>query len=375
MGIADCGRAVKRADERRRHAAGLFYFQRLRQRRAPLAAAGCRPLPKPQPQRRPPDSPHEANGGDANEGLAMLESLVEVAFSADTRLGSFLQSVVSKDTADWDVVSGKLGVFPCAPPTFPTPTTTARPARRAPWRVRMRTVEQQLTGMIIAVLSFRVLGRPRTAPASCTMGNARTSLQKKAVASVGAQVRAFVRDTAVIEIDNGSGRKAESILTFLDSLAERELNSIYSAKDKPPNRGNERVRPMIPARIDLPAKAGSFVDAAKYMPAGMAAAFEDPSILEKTNPPKPPRARMHCEDFIGLLSRYDEIDMLDFELADLLPPGQAAGQFQHPKSEEVDRLISNRRPRNSQEAPIGASGQLFPHGCLFCEKQLLPSRN
>jgi len=239
----------------------------------------------------------------------------------------------------------------------------------------MRTVEQQLTGMIIAVLSFQVLGRPKTAPASCTMGNARTSLQKKAVASVGAQVRAFVRDTAVIEIDNGSGRKAESILTFLDSLAERELNSIYSAKDKPPNRSNERVRPIVPDRIDLPAKAGSFVDAAKYMPAGMAAAFEDPSVLEKSNPPKPPRARMHCEDFIALLSRYDEIDMLDFELADLLPPGQAAGQFPHQKSEHVDRLISNRRPRNSQEEAIGASGQLFPHGCLFCEKQLLPSRN
>ena len=80
------------------------------------------------------------------------------------------------------------------------------------------------------------------------------------------------------------------------------------------------------------------------------------------------RARMHCEDFIALLSRYDEIDMLDFELADLLPPGQAAGQFPHQKSEHVDRLISNRRPRNSQEEAIGASGQLFPHGCLFCEE-------
>ena len=123
----------------------------------------------------------------------MLESLVDAAFSADTRLGTFLRSIASKETAAWDAVPGKLGVFPCAPPTFPTPATTARPARRAPWRVRMRTVEQQLTGMIIAILSFQVLGRPKTAPASCRMGNARTSLQRKAVASVNAQVRAFVR--------------------------------------------------------------------------------------------------------------------------------------------------------------------------------------
>ena len=371
----DCGHTVKRDDLRRRQAAGLFYFQRLRQRRAPLVASTgrCRPS-TPLPPRIPP-SPREANSGDAHQGLAMLESLLEVAFSADTRLGTFLQSVASKETAAWDVVPGKLGVFPCAPPTFPTPSTTTRPARRVPRRVRMRKVEQQLTGMIIAVLSFQVLGRPKTAPASCRMGNTRTSLQRKAVASVGAQVRAFVRDTAAIEIDGGSGRKAESILTFLDSLAERELNAIYSSVEKRAHHGDDRVRSIVPERIDLPEKAGSFVNAAEYMPPRMATAYNDPSSLEKAEPPKPPRARMHCDNFIGLLERYDEIDMLDFELADLLPSDQVAGQFPFKKSEDVDRLISNRRPRNSQEESLGASGQLFPHGSLFCEKQLLPSRN
>ena len=113
---------------------------------------------------------------------------------------------------------------------------------------------------------------------------------------------------------------------------------------------------------------------AKYMPAPMAEAFEDPSVLEKTNPPKPPRARMHCNNFIGLLGRHDDIDMLDFAIAESLPSDQVAGQFPHAKSEDVDRLISNRKPRNSQEEPLGASGQLFPHGSLLCEKQLLPSK-
>ena len=308
----------------------------------------------------------------------MLESLVDNAFSADSRLGSFLQSVTSKETAAWDEVPGKLGVFPCAPPVFPTPATTTRFARHAPRRVRTRRVEQQLTGMIISVLSFQILGRLKTAPASCKMGNARNPLQRKAVASVGAQVRTFVRDTAAIQIDRGSGRKAESILTFLDSLAERELSLIYSSKEKPTVRGagpgSERVRPIDPGRIDLPEQAGSFIDAARYMPAQMAAAFEDPSTIEKPDPPKPPRARMHCKDFVGLLERYDEIDMLDFALADSLPSDQTAGQFPFEKSEFLDRLISNRRPRNSQEESLGASGELFPHGSLFCEKVLLPSR-
>ena len=151
----------------------------------------------------------------------------------------------------------------------------------------MRTVEQQLTGMIIAVLCFQLLGRPK----------------RRAVASVGAQVRAFVRDTAAIKIDCGSGRKAEGILTFLDSLAERELNSIYCSMEKPTTCREGRVRRNVPDRIDLPEKAGSFLNAAAYMPVKMAAAFTDPSVLEKVDPPKPPRAHMHCDDFTGLLER------------------------------------------------------------------------
>ena len=206
------------------------------------------------------------------------------------------------------------------------------------------------------------------------MGGSRNSLQKKAVASVGARVRAFVRDIAAVQIDSSSGRKAESILNFLDTLAQRELNSIYSRSDNHAAPRAGRVRPIVPGRLDLPKAAGSFVDAARYMPAPMAAAYNDPTTIEKTDPPKPPRARMHCVDYIGLLERYDDIDMLGFAVADSLPHGQAAGQFPNGKTEDIDRLISNRRPRNSQEMPLGASRELFPHGCLFCEKQLSPSR-
>ena len=246
--------------------------------------------------------------------------------------------------------------------------------RRVPRRVRLRTVEQQLTGLIISTLSFQVLVRPKSAPTSCKIGGIRNSLQKKAVASVGARVRAFVREIAAVQIDSSSGRKAEGILNFLDTLAQRELNSISSRSDNHAAPGPGRVRPIVPDRLDLPKQAGSFVDAAQYMPAEMAAAYKDPKTIEKTDPPKPPRARMHCIDYIGLLERYDEIGMLEFEFAALLPGDQSAGQFPNEKPEDIDRLISNGRPRNSQEKPLGASKQLFPHGCLFCDKQLLPSR-
>ena len=52
------------------------------------------------------------------------------------------------------------------------------------------------------------------------------------MASVGAQVRAFVRDTAAIQIDRGSGRKAESILTFLDSVLQAKKISLAQAMDQ-----------------------------------------------------------------------------------------------------------------------------------------------
>ena len=61
--------------------------------------------------------------------------------------------------------------------------------------------------------------------------------------------------------------------------------------------------------------------------------------IEQANPPNPPRARMHCVDYMGLLERYDEIDMLGFALADSLPRGQSAGQFPFGKTADVDRLI------------------------------------
>ena len=48
---------------------------------------------------------------------------------------------------------------------------------------------------------------------------------------------------------------------------------------------------------------------------------------------------MHCVDYMGLLERYDEIDMLGFALADSLPRGQSAGQFPFGKTADVDRLI------------------------------------
>ena len=118
-------------------------------------------------------------------------------------------------------------------------------------------------------------------PDLARLGGTRTPLQRKAVASVGARVRAFAREIAAVRLDGSSGRKGESIRTSLDNLAQRELNSIYSKGENHRGFGPERVRPIVPERLDLPERAGSFTDAVKYMPARMAAAYADPSTIEK----------------------------------------------------------------------------------------------
>ena len=107
--------------------------------------------------------------------------------------------------------------------------------------------------MIISFCLFRYWDDRRQRP--LLQDGKRTECSAEAVESVGAQVRAFVRDTAAIQIDRGSGRKAEH-LDFLDSLAERELSLQF--ENKPTVRGavpgSERVRPVDLGRIELRSK-------------------------------------------------------------------------------------------------------------------------
>ena len=75
----------------------------------------------------------------------------------------------------------------------------------------MRILENQMTGLIFAALSFQVLGKPRTAPVSCRMGGTRTSVQNRAVETVRARVRSFVRALSDVQLDASCGRKAGNV--------------------------------------------------------------------------------------------------------------------------------------------------------------------
>ena len=328
------------------------------------------------------------NPSELFAGLAVMEDLVATAFSSDTRMGSYFRSLfTSPDTAprgvlragakespSWDAFPGSFGVFPCAPPAFTSPgERRGKRGQRVRRVTRMRILENQMTGLIFAALSFQVLGKPRTAPVSCRMGGTRTSVQNRAVETVRARVRSFVRALSDVQLDASCGRKAGNVMGFLESLAARELEQLYSGPKRGGSAPGERVRPVKPGRVDLPTLAGTFDRLAEFLPPGMAEAFANPEMLEKDDPPRPPRARMHCDDYVGLLTALDTCGMLEFERDADLPRGQAAGMFPVAKSADRDRLITNRRPRNSQEEPIGASAELFPHGCVLCELQLRPS--
>ena len=58
--------------------------------------------------------------------------------------------------------------------------------------------------------------------------------------------------------------------------------------------------------------------------------------------------------------------MLDFGLESEGGEDEA-GMFPFAKNAGRDRLITNRRPRNRRERKVGASADLFPHGCMLVD--------
>ena len=128
---------------------------------------------------------------------------------------------------------------------------------------------------------------------------------------------------------------------------------------------------IVPGRLGLPPPGviGRF-DLAQYLPPHVRAGFLDPSCLHvKAGSSQPgilvPKVRVHCADPLELFRLLDGSDMIAF-VRDVDVPRRlfdvrgcvalAAGAFAVPKSEDEDRLITDRRPGNAIESAVGAVG-------------------
>ena len=97
-----------------------------------------------------------------------------------------------------------------------------------------------------------------------------------------------------------------------------------------------------------------------------------PEVERPHSPPHPPNRRRRARHYVRerdnvvFLGALDEAGMLDFGLESEVGEDEA-GMFPFAKSADRDRLITNRRPRNARERKIGASADLFPHGCMLVD--------
>ena len=157
----------------------------------------------------------------------------------------------------------------------------------------MRTVEQQLTGMIIAVLYFQALGRPKTAINRGELRGVRTAV-RRLLRSGHFRVRQIIGvDSSVVEGVLAKGRSSSHALNLLlRSLAADmlvadihlgilPLASKHNPADEPSRE--KRVRKANPR--DAPAWARRFV-------AG------DVTAVDTVLPPDP-RSQWCCSPRVG----------------------------------------------------------------------------
>ena len=362
--------------------------------------------------------------GSGSSGLQVLQHLVQTAFTSQTRLGTFLSSMCSFSkhqiqppqqdttiTADAEPQRSD-GPLPCPPPPFRDPRESMQVSSpRGRRRVQERQVAAQLVALQIGSLSFQALGRPDTAPAQARVGASATPQQKRLAKRLSQKVHRLVRAISTVRLDAGVGRKADTVLDFLKELGEKELAKEYgSCRDAVSGNGKEegegsRRRRKAPRQVDVdrldlppPGVAGSF-DLSSYLREDVRAAFLEPDVLIEPadpsavqpptvqpemqpaarpeanrpySPPHPPNRRRRARhyvrerDNVAFLGALDEAGMLDFGLESEVGEDEA-GMFPFAKSAERDRLITNRRPRNARERKIGASADLFPHGCMLVD--------
>ena len=118
------------------------------------------------------------------------------------------------------------------------------------------------------------------------------------------------------------------------------------------------VRPIVAERCAVP-DTGGFFAAREWLPASVAATYDDPELLRMDRSVVAPVSRVHGTktQWRELLRRFDGADMLTLALEGELP------------TDARGRPVRNGFMSLAKE-PRRLCGELLPHGCQFCEAQL-----
>ena len=231
-------------------------------------------------------------------------------------------------------------------------------------------MEDQVLGLVVTALNFEFLGRPSAPPAAAMAGGSPTPRQARCLRRLRAQVRAHLRAVSSVSVTARATRGAQTATAVIASLSAAaapfaDASGYGGEGGLPDGLADLRIRPDD-VSLPPPGTTGGF-DAAQAMPDGVRSPFLSPLSARVDHPPPPPRARSHVahDDFPRLLGRMDEAGMVEL-IDDAEVDGRLVAQlFAVPKVWPAQRLITNRKPGNSQERPLGASRELFPHPCLL----------
>jgi hypothetical protein len=309
-------------------------------------------------------------------------------YSTPTSLGQFLRK--------WRVVSGRQsgpggtranGLFPCRAPC----QVTWRLLGEERWlRADAHTkCVRAYACMLVGVSSYLALGSKKHCPASLQPASSRAHLSM--LRSVLERVSVFVSLVERVPISAETGRKgpvAAAALSRAASVAANAAAELGTLRALCADvTGSARrmlgqwVRdvdstalvPMRACRVAYPARAATW-DISQWLKGFPRDAFYQPRLLARADPPKPPRAKIRgpLVEWTGIVHRVSEGDGCEYLDEDEVQKDAdgldiKAGSFTIHKSSEVDRLVTNDVPGNTQEISLGLAALLLAHAVCLCD--------
>lgn len=266
-----------------------------------------------------------------------------------------------------------------------------------------RQASKQIIVMLVIVLNYLYLNRPRSVASSLLPKQKLTKEQWEGVRKLESYVEAWTTVSPIGPAEMGrTAAKMEDLESLLSELEVKASGLVsqegYFPKPRSPARGGDPQKAegfatgvklggtSLTTFKEIDSQRLSFAgrpsfDPSPYLDPQSRRIFQDPlSTRDPITPAtrRPPRLRVHCSkaEKIKLFELLDASDRLSFHAAEEVTPAYGSGLFAVTKSLVKDRMILDSRGANLLEAPPCrwikslASSELLTHYLLEDDEEL-----